>query len=213
VTGSERPEPETASASAVGAGAESVLLDKIEKLERELNTIKQTTSAQAQAPTVQHHHWNIVLGMDFFDELVMKMGREHTINFLSGIATEGKPVDVINKLYLEGNIPTDYPIACRDRDHFRYIDSDHRLVDDKGGHGISNIVTAGVKDALISAANEDGGSFDVDVLQKYVADRDRVISDLAHITSIPNHPFFKLDEQSDDQGVPSVHSGITMSGN
>ena len=164
-----------------------VLLKKIEKLERELEVVKQT-------PAVQHHHWNIVLGTSFFDELVMKMGRDRAISFLSGIAQDGKPVDVISKLYLEGNDPTNYPIACRDRDHFRYIDSDHRLIDDKGGHGLSRIVTSGVHDALILAASEAPNG--ADILQKYVADMRKslpsshIISELAHMTSIPNHPFF-----------------------
>lgn len=183
---SEAPEP-----------SNNTLLEKIEKLERELQEVKST-------PAV-HHHWNIVLGMNFFDELVTKMGKDHAINFLAGIAQDGKPVDVINKLYLEGNSPNSYPIACRDHDHFRYVDSDHRVIDDKGGHSISKIVTAGVQDALILAANEaiheqvkgmSSDQIDVGILQKYVADmrrslpKDRIISELAHITNIPNHPFF-----------------------
>jgi len=162
-------------------------LQKIEKLERELEEVKQTP--------VQHHHWNIVLGMNFFDELVHKMGKDHAIDFLSGIAQEGKPVDVINKLYLEGTSPTEYPIACCNRNHFRYIDSEHRLVDDKGGHEISKIVTSGVHDALVSAANESSHE-QFNNLQRYITNmkrslpKDRIISELAHITSIPNHPFF-----------------------
>lgn len=179
----------------------NTLLEKIEKLERELQEVKST-------PAV-HHHWNIVLGMNFFDELVTKMGKDHAINFLAGIAHDGKPVDVINKLYLEGNEPNTYPIACRDHDHFRYIDSEHRVIDDKGGHSISKIVTAGVQDALILAANIAiheqvkgmlSDQIDVGVLQKYVADmrrslpRDRIIGELAHITNIPNHPFFTDSE-------------------
>lgn len=172
-----------------------ILLQKIEKLERELEEVKQTP--------VQHHHWNIVLGMNFFDELVHKMGKDHAIDFLSDIAQEGKPVDVINKLYLEGTSPNEYPIACCDRNHFRYIDSEHRIVDDKGGHEISKIVTSGVHDALVSAANESlhvhGTRDQFNALQRYITDmkrslpKDRIISELAHITSIPNHPFFTTD--------------------
>jgi hypothetical protein len=163
------------------------LLRKIEKLEKELELVKNTPSV--------HHHWNIVLGMNFFEELVGKMGKDHAINFLTEIASEGKPVDVISKLYLEGNNPTCYPIACRDRDHFRYIDSDHRLIDDRGGHSISQIVSSGVYKALILAANEQNHT--VAPIQKYVSDmmkslpQDRIINELSHITSIPNHPFFK----------------------
>lgn len=175
-----------------------ILLEKIEELQRELEVVKQTPAVQ-----VQHHHWNIVLGMNFFDELVLKMGKDRTIKFLSGIAQEGKPVDVINKLYLEGTSPTDYPIACRDTDHFRYIDSDHRLIDDKGGHEISKIVTSGVQDALVLAAKEVLDTEQIDYLHKYVEDmrrslpKDRIIHDLAHMTRIPNHPFFTDNEESE----------------
>lgn len=174
------------------------LLRKIEHLEKELELVK-------NKPEV-HHHWNIVLGMNFFEELVSKMGTDHAINFLTDIATDGGPVDVINKLYLEGNSPTSYPIACQGDTHFRYIDADHRLIDDKGGHGISKIVTSGVHEALILAANEaihqqvmsqDYDHFNIAPIQKYVADmrkslpQDRIISELARMTRIPNHPFFK----------------------
>ena len=177
-----------------------VLLQKIQKLEQELEHVK-------NKPTTveQHHHWNIVLGMNFFDELVHKMGKNHAINYLTEIAQEGKPVDVINKLYLEGTVPTKYPIACRDQDHFRYIDADHKVVDDKGGVGLSKLVSTGVHEALILAANEaiheqvssqNYDCFNIEPIQRYVADmrnslpEDRIIDELAHITNIPNHPFF-----------------------
>jgi hypothetical protein len=188
------------------------LLRKIERLERELEVVK-------NKPAV-HHHWNIVLGMNFFEELVGKMGRADAINFLTDIATEGKPVDVITKLYLEGNSPTSYPIACQDHDHFRYIDAEHRLIDDKGGHGISQIVSSGVHEALILAANEaiqdhvqteNYENFNIAPIQKYVADmrrslpQDRIISELAHMTSIPNHPFFK---DSDSFNIKSTLADI-----
>jgi hypothetical protein len=176
-----------------------VLLQKIQKLEQELEHVKNKPT------TVEHHHWNIVLGMNFFDELVHKMGKNHAINYLTEIAQEGKPVDVINKLYLEGTVPTKYPIACRDQDHFRYIDADHKVVDDKGGVGLSKLVSSGVHEALILAANEaiqeqvtseNYDCFNIEPIQKYVADmrtslpEDRIINELAHITNIPNHPFF-----------------------
>jgi len=174
-------------------------------LERELEDVK------SKPTTIQHHHWNIVLGMNFFDELVQKMGsKDHAINYLTEIAAVGKPVDVIHKLYLEGNNPTSYPIACRDQNHFRYINSEHRLIDDKGGHNISKLVTNGVHDALLLAANEairkqvesqNYDSFDIQPIQQYVIDmrrklpKNQLLSELASVTSIPDHPFF-TDEDS-----------------
>ncbi len=192
----------------INNGITDVLLEKIQKLERALEDVKNT-------PKVEHHHWNIVLGHNFFDELVHKMGKDHAVKFLTSIATEGKPVDVISKLYLEGNSPTNYPIACRDQDHFRYINAERCIIDDKGGQNIGRLVSSGVNDALLLAANETiyeqlkkSESMDYDHLnininiapiQSYVIDmrktRDHIISDLADITRIPNHPFF-TDEDS-----------------
>jgi hypothetical protein len=166
-----------------------VLLEKIERLQRELEEVKNQPSV--------HHHWNIVVGMNFFDELVQKMGKGHAIKYLSDIATEKKPLDVINKLYLEGTEPTSYPIACQDHNHFRYIDDQHRVIDDKGGHGISKIVSRGVRHALLLAANEANDCYNIAPIQSYAADmipNDQVVNGLALMTSIPNHPFFTDDD-------------------
>lgn len=188
---SEHTERHTVTRVVVNARNEDILLERIEQLERELKEVK-------KKPPV-HHHWNIVVGGDFFSELVDKMGRGRAVEYLSEIATEGKPLDVINKLYLEGTEPTSYPIACRDEDHFRYMDSAHRIVDDKGGHGISQIVSNGVHRALVTAANE--AICDQVDIQNYVADMrnslppDRIVSQLAHMTSIPDHPFFRDEDE------------------
>lgn len=188
----------------------NVLLEKIEQLERELNVVK-------NKPAV-HHHWNIVLGGNFYDELVDKMGKSHAINYLTELASTGKPIDIINKLYLEGNSPEKYPIACRNNTgnesegipHFRYIGSDHRLIDDKGGRSISKIVSSGVHNAMLLAANEaineqvenrNYDDFNIGPIQRYAANmrntlpQDHIISELSHMTRIPNHPFF-TDEDS-----------------
>ena len=123
----------------------SILMEKIQKLEQELETVKNKTT------TV--HHW-IVMGGNFYDDLVTKMGgRDHAVNYLASVASEGKPIDIISKLYLEGKSPENYPIACRDEDHFRYMDSDHQLVDDIGGHSIKKVVTSGIHDALVLSKN------------------------------------------------------------
>jgi hypothetical protein len=189
----------------------NILLEKIEKLQRELDEVK-------KQPAV-HHHWNIVVGMNFFDELVHKMGKGHAIKYLTNIATEGKPLDVISKLYLEGTEPKSYPIACQDHDHFRYIGADHRVIDDKGGHGISKLVSSGVHNALLLAANEaineqvaksDYDCYNIAPIQSYVANMrqlfpcDHIVTELSHMTRNPNHPFFtdadafKIESTLDD---------------
>ena len=70
---------------------------------------------------------------------------------------------------------------------------------------MSKLVSSGVHEALILAANEaineqvsseNYDCFNIEPIQRYVADmrnslpEDRIINELAHITNIPNHPFF-----------------------
>lgn len=180
------------------------LLDRIKLLEQELEQVK-------TRPTTVTHNWNIVLGSNFYEELVQQMGQQSAIDYLMEIASESKPIDVISKLYLEGNDPSDYPVACRGQDHFRYITSEHKIVDDKGGHNISKIVSNGVMDALVLAAQDaiteqmadegedNEGNVPQDKLlamqdhmlqmQRMVSKRD-IVSKLAELTNNPNHPFF-----------------------
>ena len=180
-----------------------MLLQKIENLEKELEKVKN------QPTTI--HQWNIVLGSNFYEELVSKMGKADAISFLTSIAVQGNGIDVIRKLYLENSAPDDYPIACQNTDHFRYIDSDHQLVDDKGGQSIGRLVSSGIHNAIILAANEmisqqvagdtnENQSYDrhdtIISIQSHIAGlchsmtTERIVSDLAHVTCNPNHPFF-----------------------
>lgn len=179
------------------------LLTRIQGLEKELETVK-------QRPTTIHQ-WNIVFGDNFYEQLVNRMGNEEAINFLSDMAAHGTPVDLISKLYLEGRDPADYPVACRDKDHFRYINSEKRIIDDKGGHSISKLVSAGVRDALITAANEHSagaieGNTDEDeeieeitIIKDFVTNmpelmsKEAIIRKLSEITTNPNHPFFQVN--------------------
>jgi len=175
------------------------LLDRIRLLEKELEHVK-------TRPTTVHN-WNIVLGSNFYDELVQQMGQQSAINYLMEIASESKPIDVISKLYLEGNDPSDYPVACRGRDHFRYVTAEQKIVDDKGGHNISKYVSNGVMNALVSAANDaiteqmsddnctEGGKLiamqDHMLQMQHLASKENIVSRLAELTNNPNHPFFQ----------------------
>uniref|UniRef100_A0A6C0J4K1 Uncharacterized protein n=1 Tax=viral metagenome TaxID=1070528 RepID=A0A6C0J4K1_9ZZZZ len=180
------------------------LIDRISLLEQKLEQLK-------TRPTTTVHNWNIVLGSNFYKELVQKMGQESAIDYLMEIASEKKHIDLISKLYLEGNDPSDYPVACRDQDHFRYITAEHKIVDDKGGHNISKYVSTGVMDALILAANDtiteqlnnniDDPHEKLSVIQNHILKlngmtKEYIINKLAELTNNPNHPFFKVKENT-----------------
>ena len=109
---------------------------------------------------------------------------------------------MFKKLYIEDRNPDDYPIACRDKYHFRYLDDQKRVVDDHGGSTIGNTVSQRLTDAVEHAVHDfeiegHGNSVysleNVQLLKERLAqlDKDSVIKELAYITNNPNHPFFR----------------------
>jgi hypothetical protein len=161
----------------------------------------------------------MVIGNDFFQELTAKIGKDRAVEFLSSTATDGKPIDVIDKLYLEGRDPMNYPIACRNEDHFRYLSHDgeggRKVVDDRGGVIIADMMMNRLRNAFLMAANElisqhvDGTQeSDADVLRSVqnitTVDKDMIVYQLAEATNNSNHPFF-LDEGECDTASRETH--------
>lgn len=140
-----------------------------------------------------------ILGNDFYTELSNKIGRENAMKFIaeSGIK---HPLSVFKKIYLDDRKPDDYPIACRDRCHFRYLDSQKNMVDDRDGKNIGNVVSKGLSEAVENAVHDfagrpenEGYSYTVQQIKNSLSQLDQhsVIKELAYITNNPNHPFFR----------------------
>jgi len=186
------------------------IIKKSDILER-LSTLEQKNrDLEAKVKRVERQPRNInnimVIGTDFFQELTTKIGKDSAIEFLSLAAVSGKPLDVIDKLYLEGKDPMCYPIACRNQLHFRYL-SNEGIVDDRGGTIIGDLVTNRLRNAFLMVANEliskhlDGEvETDSDMLrnmQQNIAavDKSEIVYQLAEATTNASHPFFKDIEE------------------
>lgn len=175
-----------------------LLMEKIKQLEAGLEEVK-------NKPTTVNN-WNIVINQNFYTELVGLMGKDAAVSFLTSTAAKNKPIDIISKLYLNERKPDEYPIACRRGDHFRYINDQYEVVDDKGGNNIGQIVSNQIQNAYILASNEiilqqiqtsgTPDECDLAMLQKKLSNTDirsrrQVLKDLATVTNNPDHPFFK----------------------
>lgn len=202
----------------VAAGSEDILA-RLHSLEQQNRDLKDKVQKVADQP--RNINNIVVIGNDFFQELTAKIGKDRTVEFLSSTATAGKPIDVIEKLYLEGKDPMHYPIACRNEDHFRYLSHDdkggRKLVDDRGGAIIGDIMMNRLRNAFLMAANElinkhiqdgfDGFESNVDVLRCVqniaTVDKNVVVYQLAEATNNSDHPFF-LAEGECEQATSST---------
>jgi hypothetical protein len=176
---------------------------RLETLE-ERNRKLEERLAQAENRSTNINNF-VIIGQDFFAELTDIVGtRVGAAQFLSDTLNGGNAIGVVKKLYLEGRDPMQYPIACRDSNHFRYLGADSRIIDDRGGEAIGNIVTDRVQKAVLLAINEmiaagiDDEEVDTDTLDRINAshrylediDKNELVSQLAAITHNNNHPFF-----------------------
>lgn len=143
--------------------------------------------------TTNYNNWKVVVGDDAYYKLIEKLGKEEALSLLTG----GKPIDMARRLYFENLSPDQYPIACNDKDkmHFRFINSDKEIVDDKGGSKINSTILSGIHNAMIRAVNEtmkDPTTENLRNLQSrllYSLNED-VKPDLSQMSYNPDHPFF-----------------------
>lgn len=175
------------------------------QLEKQNNELREEVEELKLKPTTTNYI--AILGSDFYSELIDKIGRKNAMKFIAESGTK-HPLSVFQKLYLDDRSPDDYPIACRGRNHFRYLDHQKRIVEDCGGSTIGTAVSKQITDAMKSAVHDfeiEGhgntvyGLENVQLLRERLAQLDKgsVIKELAYITNNPNHPFFR-DDTFDD---------------
>lgn len=95
----------------------------------------------------------IMVGDNFYSELVGKMGKDAAVQYLVSVATNNNPLDIVRTLYLNGD-PRSHSITCRDQNHFRYMGAENKVVDDKGGYSIGCKVSNSIQNAMLMASNE-----------------------------------------------------------
>jgi hypothetical protein len=183
----------------------SNVFHRLVQLEEQNNALREEVEELKSKPTTTNYI--AIMGNDLYTELTNKIGRANAMKF---IAENGNkhPLSVFQKLYLDDRSPDDYPIACRDKYHFRYLDSHRRVVDDRGGCHIGTAVSKQLTEAVEHAVHDfeiEGhgnsvyGLENVQMLRKRLSqmDQDSVIKELAYITDNPNHPFFRDDVLDD----------------
>ena len=188
--------------------ADACLMDRLEELEKRNRILEQKVNfVEKQPRSIQNI---VVIGNNFYQELVEKLGKDCAVDFFASTAVAGKPLDVVEKLYLEGKDPMHYPIACRDRD-FRYLGDDSNVVDDRGGKIIGDIMCRRLQNAYLMASNEiisqavepGEGEYDVSQSDGLLDNLRRVqeisgacykreiVDRLAEATENREHPFFQ----------------------
>lgn len=184
------------------------LREKMQQITERLEMIGCQLEVIKEKPMVTNY--NTFIGIDAFDILIRKMGRQQAVNFIASSASVGKPINIFRKIYLDNRAPEQYPIACNNG-NFRYLDNNGKLVENDGRE-MAHIIKNQVHTAMIKATNElitqnmNGNSvdqlyeiYDIGKIQTFLAHINKVemIQDIIHEVNNPYHPFFT-------QGVPAL---------
>lgn len=192
---------------------QDVLLEELRQLRNRVEQIEK----EPRGPSIQYNNW-IIVGQDMYADMVGRYGKEEAVNFLTKSAMSGDSLSVIKKVYLDGVKPDQYPIACRDYRHFRYLNDKYQVVDDNGGSDVQRIFADRAHKAMVVATNtmiqDNLASDSVDSLYKtydiggmqdnltHMIDGSHInetemIDRLANITNNPNHPFFTTHKETE----------------
>lgn len=146
------PVPVNPPAPPTSAPSLTDLAGQIEQLSSKLDTIA-ATGLQTVHNVNSNNVVNIqIIGQDFYQELCTRMGTHQAIDFLTNSAASNKPLDVIRRLYLDNIQPAHYPIAFHNGS-YRYINDQHKLVEDKTGQ-IAKTITSNIQEAMLKATND-----------------------------------------------------------
>lgn len=164
-----------------------------------------------------------VVDKEFYEKITAKLGTKEANAFLNGCCLRDKPLEIFQKLYLDGLQPENYPIACRNSVQFRYLNEKRELVEDNGGKVIGHLIKEGVHNAMILATNEtmteiiDGtigpDEFDMRTAQSNLmkVKEEKLIKELGQLTENPNHKFFSVSECNKAAFPMWLHSDIRLS--
>ena len=182
------------------------LKQMVSKLQNELEEIK-------NQPKVQINNLTVITD-DIFGKMVGQMGQDDAIRFLlDSLANESECLSVVDKVYLTASDKNQYPIACKNNNHFRFLGPNLKIVDDIGGDLIVSKLTNSVQNAFLKASANliegyvNGGEteslysmYDMRSVQDRIkklptADhKEKLREGLAIKVTNPTHPFFQLDD-------------------
>lgn len=164
-------------------------------------------------PKVQINNLTVITD-DIFNRIVSQMGEQEGVKFLlDSLNNEAECLNIVDKVYLNGRDKNQYPIACKDNNHFRFMGPDYDVVDDIGGDLIVSKITSSVQNACLKASADlihehvEGNEteslykqYDILTVQDRIkrlptaSQRERLKAGLAIKFTNPTHPFFQLEE-------------------
>lgn len=182
------------------------LKNMVHQLKDELDEIK-------KQPKVQINNLTVITD-DIFNKVISQMGEREGVKYLlDSLDNDVECLNIVDKVYLAGKDKNQYPIACRDKNHFRFLGPNSKIIDDVNGDLIVSKLTNSVQNAFLKAsADLIQGHIDDDETQSLyelydmrsvhdrikqlpLADhRERFKEGLAIKVSNPTHPFFQLEE-------------------
>lgn len=164
-------------------------------------------------PTVQINNLTVITD-DIFSRIAKEMGQDQAVKFLlDSLTSKEECLSIVDKVYLSGKDKNQYPIACKNKDHFRFLGPNSKVVDDVGGHQIVSKITDSVQNAYLKAnqslleghVNATGmkelySMYDLKLMQEKIISlpsddrKQRLREELASKVTNPTHPFFQLEE-------------------
>ena len=177
----------------------------VNKLQDELAEIK-------KQPKVQINNLTVITD-DIFGQIVGEMGKKEGVKYLlDSLDRDAECLDIVDKVYLNGKDKNQYPIACKNENHFRFLGPNYKVVDDIGGDLIVSKITNSVQNAFLKASADliqdhiQGDQteslysmYDMRHVQDKIKQmplldqKERLRAELAHKVTNPTHPFFQLE--------------------
>lgn len=178
-----------------------VRVDETRELKEMVHQLRGEIDEMRKQPKVQINNLTVITD-DIFGKIVGQMGEQEGVKFLlDSLDDDAECLNIVEKVYLSGKDKNQYPIACKNENHFRFLGPDHDVVDDVGGDLIVSKITNSVQNAFLKASAEtlynayDMRSVYDRIKQIPTADqREKLRVGLATKVSNPTHPFFQLEE-------------------
>lgn len=96
----------------------------------------------------------IVVGDNILEILNEKMGEQEHLNFFLTNILSKQYGKIIESVYLTGRKSDDYPMACSDKQHFRFLNESGKLINDLDGEILIQTLVNCLQNALLKTSNK-----------------------------------------------------------
>ncbi len=95
-----------------------------------------------------------VVGDNVLDYLKQNLGEKEATNFFLTNVLSKKYGKIIEQTYLEGKNSDEYPMACTNRGHFRFLNESGKLIDDIDGEILVQTLVNCIQNAILITSNK-----------------------------------------------------------